>query len=263
MQGICLVNQTTDPSITYDVVQKASSVLASYVAEVAAGWGRVPVPVACAETVEAARTKLGDGWWLARALDQLDDQSALAYHTVLADGTPSIDVGWGIIKANGGDLFGRGGFLSTSAHEYAEAFVDPYVDFWADAPDGSYELSLEVCDPVQGDEYEIDRGSGIYVANFVGPRYFSSLVSPGKIDRMGLCTRTFEIRKGGYGIKRFGGPGGHVQDVFGAAVHEGGMPQWRRDAKRVVNVDARYWTRRSRRYFNAHGLAKHYGIVEE
>lgn len=236
MLGFTIVNDTTDPSVTPDVVAGMSVALSRYVALVCDAWQRLPLQVGTAESDGG----IPAGFVGTKLVDALDDPDALAYHTVGIDGRPLILVGWGIIKANGGTFFGADGMTSTTGHELAETAIDPELGLWWDLPDGSAETPLEVCDPLQGEDFEQDEGSGLFVPNFCLPRYYSS--SPGRYDFRGNVSQPGQVNRGGYQVRRVGGPRGHSSDVFGAEAHLGGMPTWKRLAKACAG------SRRSRRH---------------
>lgn len=230
MKGFVLINEGTDPTLTRDRVIAAAGVFARQQVELAQWWQRNPLSVLQADTEAAAPQE--DGWTLVKSVDTLDDADALAEHTVTAQGRPLILVGLHIIRANapaGSDwIAGPDSWTTAASHELCETPMNPYVDFYSPF-DANTWIPLECCDPVQGDSYELDAGSGIYVSNFVGPRYFSD--SAGPYDRMGLVKSPREIRPGGYLQKLVGGPAGSSSAVFGALPHEGGMPEWKRVAK--------------------------------
>lgn len=141
---------------------------------------------------------------------------ALAYHTTDQNGRPVLVLGWETIKQNGGTITSGSESLSAAmSHEILEATINPYVNCWFDHPDGVREQCGEVCDPVQGNSYEI---GGIAVSDFVGPRYFdSSPNAPGPYSRGGTVS-PFEIDRNGYGVYRTGGQTGETSQVFGDLV---------------------------------------------
>jgi len=127
-----------------------------------------------------------------------DEPGAAAYHFVDDRGVPAA-------KA-----FLDGGELSVLlGHELLEMTWDPYCNIWRPARDG-FSYAQEACDATQGDTYEID---GIKVPNFLYESFFDP---DGKApyDRLGLITKPFETRPGGYQIRDRGDP------VWGAAFPE-------------------------------------------
>lgn len=223
MDGFVLVNECTHPDLTKDKVLAMTAALGFQQAELASWWQRRTLLVLQADTEAAAPT--GDGWTLAKIVDQLDDPEALAYHTT-QNGRPLILIGANVILASaakGSDwILGPTGLLPATSHELGETAVDPYCD-WVAPFDATSWLPIEVCDSVEGDTYAIPAG-GAYLSNFVGPRYFSS--GPGPYDRMGLCTSPRELRPGGYQQRIVGGPAGATSTVWGPD-----MPLWKRLAK--------------------------------
>lgn len=139
---------------------------------------------------------------------------ALAYHTIDADGRPVLRIGVDVVRTTG-DLLA--GLESGMSHEVCETEADPYVQWNADMPDGKSDTPIEVCDWTQGDTYTV---AGCTMSNFCGPRFFNANETEGPFDHMGLCTKPFELRPGGYYVKRVGGPGGHQRQIFGEACPE-------------------------------------------
>jgi hypothetical protein len=86
----------------------------------------------------------------------------------------------------------------TLSHEALEMLADPeaVVTVAATGPcvDGSLSFSLEVCDPTQGDTYEID---GVAVANFVNRAFFRLSGLNPKTNHLGLPQQPFTPRPGG------------------------------------------------------------------
>jgi hypothetical protein len=156
--------------------------------------------------------------------DDSDSPGALGYHAVSPNGRPYSRVFWKTIKENDGTISSSANSLSvTISHEALEAAKDPYVNAWVDMGDGKTEEALELCDRVENDAYEMP-GTGVWVSNFLGPRAFRNGAGP--YDYMGLLIAPFQIRPGGYCIRREGGPQGDVKQVFGAE-----YPQWKKDMK--------------------------------
>jgi hypothetical protein len=95
--------------------------------------------------------------------------------------------------------------------------VDPYLNLWANGPDGFY--PVEVCDPVQNDSYEID---GVAVSNFVTKRYYDPLAPKrSQFDWMRKLKAPFTMTEGGYQQIR---KNGDLQTRYGAR-----YPDWKRD----------------------------------
>jgi hypothetical protein len=156
-------------------------------------------------------------------LDTSDQAGALGYHDTTPDGRPYGKVFLEPILTNGGSF--KTGSLSLSvtlSHEALEMAGDPYANWWADGP--NQEHALELCDPVEGDSYDID---GVSVSNFVGPRWFSN--GPGPYDKMGTLTAPWTMSAGGYMIVRDRGT--VVRQVFGES-----YPEWRKPLKHRHNL---------------------------
>lgn len=237
MDGFALVNETSDTQITWDVIQKAARALALQQAQVADWWQLDALPVAASQTEMAAPAD----FIVAKIVNVLDDPNALAYHTIGANGRPLILIGWNIIKANGGDLYGPTGLTAAASHELVETRVDPYCGFLVDMPDGKTTTVLEACDWVQGDAYANADEPDVHVSNFVGPRAFKAGETSG-LDYMERLTAAFTMSTGGYMSVRVGGQGAEWTDSFAAKPEHGGMPEWLRTAKRCAG--SRYSMRR-------------------
>lgn len=142
-------------------------------------------------------------------LDDADQAGVLGYHDVTPNGRPYSRVFLGPVVANGGTLFEGANALSvTMSHEALETIGDPYATWWGDGPTGE-EHALELCDPVEGDAYDVD---GVSVSNFVGPRWFSQGAGP--YDWLRKLTEPFSMTAGGYMITRTAGK--DISQTFGA-----------------------------------------------
>lgn len=159
--------------------------------EVARAWDLPPQPVVFYDRTDRLPV---DMVRILDVVDRIDVPGAIGYHTNEA----------GVIY---GRIASGDGVNVTATHEGAEMAVDPACAAWRPMPDG-FAVALEVCDPVQGDAYPIDVELGrlgiqrtIMASNWVYPAWFTD-GAPGPYDRMGLCTRPFEVRPGGYIIVR-------------------------------------------------------------
>src|SRR5206468_778228 len=88
---------------------------------------------------------------------------------------------------------------ATASHELLEMLADPLVNL---AAEGIFQgnpalFALEVCDPVENDEYDI---AGIAVSNFVLPTWFVADALPDEtlVDFLGRLTEPFSLSPGGY-----------------------------------------------------------------
>jgi hypothetical protein len=96
-----------------------------------------------------------------------------------------------------------GEYTSTLSHELLEMIADPGVNLYARGPVKLKDqprmqmawVSYEVCDPVEGNLYDID---GVRVSNFVTPEFFEAEHKKGsvKFDFMGAVDRPFKVRYG-------------------------------------------------------------------
>lgn len=220
MNGICLINQSTVvPGLTGAVLdQIAAAVTRQLVEHYGPFWQSQGIGL---RTITDP-SQGGANELLMTVLDNADQAGELGYHATLVDGRPYSRIFAGPIMANGGSIMGGPNSLScTISHEALEAIGDPYCVWWADMPDGQTEDALELCDRTESDSYEID---GVAVSNFLGPRAFSDGAGP--FDWMSLMTAPFQVRPGGYAIRRTGGPGGSTSSVWGAT-----YPEWKRAGK--------------------------------
>ncbi len=126
-------------------------------------------------------------------LSKADQPDALAYHYVNNNGAPYAEV-FPKLLIDPADIG-----VSTS-HELFELLGDPSCALACVGPDGIVR-AYEVCDPVEATwfPYTTARGTTVRCSNWVTPLYFSpSPNGTGKLDRMGLVSRPFEILDGGY-----------------------------------------------------------------
>ena len=215
---VALASVSSDPSITFDVLQRIANALdIQQNAHYAPFWQSSGVPV-------RAYASLGDVPADASLIviqDEPDRDGVLAWHSSTDDGLPFGRAFWNPIRGNGGTVTDGPMSLSTTlSHEVLEAVGNPYVNFWADMPGGLQE-AVELCDRVESDAYVIE---GVSVSNFLGPRAFRD--GPGPYDWMRLLTSAWELRPGGYCIRRRGGS--EAFEVWGQ-----GFPEWKRQLKSV------------------------------
>jgi hypothetical protein len=134
--------------------------------------------------------------------DEADESGVFGYHRVTPEGLPFARVFVRRILNHEGELLTeRGSVASVLSHEICEWFVDPYLNLWADGPDGQY--AVEICDPVDDDVYAID---GVSVANFVTKHFFNPHSQPdAQFDHLRKLTKPFsattfgrmQVRKNG------------------------------------------------------------------
>jgi len=193
-------------------------------------WGKVPVPVLL--VADGSPVPLGAG--LVYIVDRIVDvPGALGWHHESKEGLYCGFVAATPILLLGGSLRdGPDSVSSAVSHEVLEMLGNPGVSYWADARDGR-EFSMEVCDPVSGDSYDIDSdGMLVSVSNFVHPAWFDSYAPSGYwFDQMQLLCAPFVHRPTGYAVIR---DLGEESEQFGHAVSA-----LKRDQKRSVGRCAR------------------------
>ena len=154
-----------------------------------------------------------------------DAPGDIAYHTLDASGRPLCLISWAAVQTEGGTLTGPNGLVSAISHEILESRVDPLCAWTVKQytgelnPDGVDE-PIEVCDRVQGSDYEEPCAPGIFVANAVGPRFWIA----GQVGLLDIrsdvttaaVTSAFEQLPGGY--HEAIAANGAVTQVFGDAV---------------------------------------------
>jgi hypothetical protein len=245
---LALVNHSTFKQVTADGVQRiAAAVQRQGYEHFAQMWQRDGV-----ELKVFANLRAVDADYSTIAIvDDSDQAGDLGYHTFQAlEGKA-----WAPIFArpcfeNGGTLMAGASSLSvTISHEYLETIGDPYANTWVDTPDLEMECQ-ELCDRVEGDSYEID---GVAVSNFLGPpRAFRN--GPGPYDWLKLLKAPFDMRPGGYRIRRDGGPKTNARSDFAAQ-----FPQWKLEMARFVLPAARL----GRRGFDARLLRRVVDVTGE
>lgn len=150
-----------------------------------------------------------EGHWWAAVLEDPDAADALGYHDLTPGGLPLAKIFTAPTVSAGLPVSG------VVSHEVLEMLLDPRINTWADAGNGTM-YAFEACDAVQGDDYTID---GVTVADFVHPAFFDvqSADDEGVVfDHLQLVERPFETRPGGYQvIYRNAGYG----QVYGASAH--------------------------------------------
>jgi len=119
---------------------------------------------------------------------------AFGYHDDTHRGVPYGFIYLDVCKQYGED------WTVTLSHEVLELLADPDAAraITGPAPGGGKGLAhydLEVCDPTQGDTYEIGN---VRVSNFVGRAYFGLRGGSGKTNFLDLELAPFGVRPGGY-----------------------------------------------------------------
>jgi hypothetical protein len=158
-------------------------------------------------------------------LDDADQAGDLGWHTEGPDATVYGRVFARPVLANGGNaLTNQLSVCSVLSHEVIETIGDPACDGWHQRADGTL-AARELCDPVEGDSYEVTVTSEIgtvitgTVSDFVLPAWFDPDAAPGATDYMGLLTAPFGVRPTGYVITMAGTT---VSEAWGEE-----YPRWR------------------------------------
>jgi hypothetical protein len=149
------------------------------------------------------------GAWAIAFIDNADVQGALGYHELTPDGLPLSKV---FVETT---IEAKQKVSVTACHELAEMLVDPAVNLWSEAPDGTL-YAYEMSDAVEEEEFEID---GIAMSDFVYPAYFEGFRAAGstQFDFLKKINSPFQILSGGYSLVRYGGT---VTQVFGSRKKE-------------------------------------------
>jgi hypothetical protein len=133
--------------------------------------------------------------WQLVILDDSDQADALGYHELSATGTPLGKVFVRSVQQSGGQ------WSVAASHELLEMLGDPDINLAAEGydpenPKSPAFFAYEVCDPVEGDTYDVD---GVQVSDFVFPEYFEIDPPPkSRFDQLGLLPKPFTLRPGGY-----------------------------------------------------------------
>jgi hypothetical protein len=146
----------------------------------------------------AANPASAAGSWYLLITDNSDQAGALGWHNQTG-GQPYGEVF--VLPAQQGNVA-----LSTVlSHELLEMLADPWVDSlvqYQDAQGGQNLAPLEVCDPVENDQYNVvtSDGTQVAVSNFVAPGYFNQATkAPTLLDFMNKLTGPIPaMTAGGY-----------------------------------------------------------------
>lgn len=217
---VALASVSTDPDVSRPLLEKiAESIEYQLHAHYARMWQSSGVDV---RVFSLASEIPHDGQaYPLVVFDEPDQAGALGYHSVDPQGRGYGKAFWEPLRENSGTLHTGPFSLSvTLSHEALEMVGDPYTNFWAETASGELE-AIELCDRVEADSYVI--GGDVAVSNFLGPRAFRD--GDGPFDHLGLLVSPWEIREGGYAIRRKGD--GDVFEVFGEH-----YPSWKRATKR-------------------------------
>lgn len=175
MRAFALSSVCPDAPVTPEM----SAALARQQVRLAAAWQLAPMGVELADTPGTIPDD--PSLVLVIVVPVLDVPDDLAYHTRDEHGRPVCRIGWRAVQANGGTLTGPDGLLSAISHEMCECRVNPDVGGYRRLPAGAGWTPLEICDWVQGSDYD-DDSPGLFVANYVTPRFFALGPTPGPFD---------------------------------------------------------------------------------
>jgi hypothetical protein len=127
--------------------------------------------------------------------DDSDERGRVGYHRVEPNGRACLRAFVKPILNHGGELLTTSlSVSSVMSHEICEWLVNRSLNLWVDGPEGQY--SLEICDPVADDVYEID---GVSVSNFVYRPFFDVRASSTcQFDHMRRLRAPFTAGSGGY-----------------------------------------------------------------
>jgi hypothetical protein len=166
------------------------------------------------------------GDWLFFYMDDADQADALGYHDLTAAGQPVTKVFVKTAKKAGEQV------SVTACHELCEMVLDPLVNLWADAPDGT-QWAYEACDAVEEDTFIV---AGVPMSNFVTPAYFEPFNHPPgtKFDYLGKLNKPFSMSKGGYSVIRT--PRGVTKEVFGSKAKK---TRFAKEDRRMHRVEER------------------------
>lgn len=210
---IVLVDESNEPDVTYELLREIARALRVQLFEHYAPFCQ---SAGCDVVVAKSLLDVEKGDAPLVVFDDPDAPGVLGYHSVSPTGLAYGKAFVSVVRGLGGELLRGAASLSvTLSHEALEMLHDPYANAWADMPDGETEEAVEICDRVEGDAYEIE---GVAVSNFLGPRAFRG--GEGPYDWLRLVETPWDIRPGGYVIRRRGGPAGEVFNLFGAAYPE-------------------------------------------
>lgn len=232
MDTFALINETTDPQITHDLLLGGSAALQKQSErDFAPAWRQTPSTfiVATCESIESISCHV------TRIVDEIPEApGALAYHTIDNLGRPVLVIGWNAIKSEPGDPMKA--LWSAISHEACEERGNEYVNLNVDMPDDVHDTAREVCDWTEGDTYDID---GYEMSNFNYPEFFCSDTQDGvQLDYLKLCTKPLTLRPNGYCVLRDKRTG-TTRTIFGEAV----TPE--KKARRIAALEGGYSRRGS------------------
>lgn len=189
----------TSPAV---LEQIASSIMIQVNRDFAAYWGIAQGGVTVRVASSASDVQPSESVVLLQAL-LTDAPNDIAYHDKTSSGAAAIVVGVGLCQT----LTSAGNSLSCAiSHEILESEGDRPCNRWVDDGNGK-ERALEVCDPVEGDTYEIN---GVSVSNFVTPNYFDP-GAPAAYDQMQTLSAPFQVKNGYQVLRLVGGTESQIE----------------------------------------------------
>lgn len=222
--SITIVNLSSHPEVANVIGRIAKACDAQVRRHVAPLWRLVP-----ARVIYSPNGAVPEGSTPLLIADDADQLGALGYHTETESGQPWGAVFVKTILNNGGTLTeGANSLSAVVSHEVLEIIGDPCVNLWAEGPKG-YQYAYELCDPVEGDAYEVNC---ISVSNFVLPTWFDTNSRPdARFDFMDILRAPYTMTPNGYMIRC---KGDDIQLVFGRK-----FPEWKKDLKRKARAARR------------------------
>ncbi len=185
MPRISVINESSVVSDA-DIALIVPALQAQWNNDLVASW---QVEAATFDLLPTGATPPPQTSWLV-FLDDTDQANKLAYHDLTNDGSS-------IAKVFAKSLADHGQSLSVAAsHEICEMAIDPKLSTSYQDPSGSW-WAAEICDPVEADQYKYSIG-GVWVSDFVTPRWFDLPCDSPAFDKQGFVHRSFEILAGGY-----------------------------------------------------------------
>lgn len=142
---------------------------------------------------------LQPGKWGMVFTDDATIANALGYHDTTPDGYPLMH---NFVRTT---IMDNEPVSVTASHELAEALVDPCINLCAFAPNGVI-YAYEVCDAVEQQRFQLN---GMAMSDFQFPSWFEGYKRK-KYDYMAVCTKPFQILRGGYMPVYRGGQWGQI-----------------------------------------------------
>lgn len=157
--------------------------------------------------------------WQIVLLDDSDQAGALGYHDETPAGLPLAKV---FVKTT---VEAGAHWTVVFTHELLETLADPWIDstvFIDDGQGGGVLIPVEVCDPVEADQFAYTVGQTL-VSDFVHPSWFQPN-GVGPWDKQDHLTQSLYVLAGCYcSVAQVQCPNGW-QEVFGDLAH-GGTPR--------------------------------------